>query len=299
MKLTYFASTPSNFGDALNPYIWSHLLPEGFLDEDDRELFVGIGSILWDSYPKDAVKHVIGSGYGGYTGKPDLKDGTWNVIFLRGPRTAALFGQPPETVVCDGAVLIADMPLPKPALGIDVAFMPHFESIEHGFWQRVCEKAGVTFIDPRGEVEHVLSQIQGARLLVSEAMHGVIVADALRTPWIPIEPLHSAHRAKWLDWAEAMDVEVNFTRLPPTSLRAVYHQRRPGLENWRGQKLNDWKLFAPINDLIIGRAAKQLIAAAQKRPSLSQDGIVTAKIAEIKQRLRIFVQSKGFLGLKD
>lgn len=298
MKLTYFASNPSNFGDALNPYIWSHVLPDGFLDDDESELFVGIGSILWDSYPKDAVKHVVGSGYGGYTGKPDLKDGSWNVLFLRGPRTADLFGLPAETVVCDGAVLIADIPLPAPAFGIDVAFMPHFESIEHGFWQQVCAMAGVTFIDPRGDVEQVLSQIKGAKVLVSEAMHGVIIADTLRTPWIPIEPLYNLHRAKWYDWAEAMNVELKFSRLPPTSLRALYHQLRPGQETWRGQKLNDWKPFAPINAVLVRRAAKRLLAAAKTRPSLSHDGVVAVKCAEIKDRLTAFVRSKGFPGLK-
>lgn len=298
MKLTYFASTPSNFGDALNPYIWSHFLPDGFLDEDERELFVGIGSILWDNYPKDALKHVIGSGYGGYTGKPDLKDGSWNVLFIRGPRTAGMLGLPAETIVCDGAVLIADMPLPAPAASIDVAFMPHFESIEHGFWEQVCERAGVTFIDPRGEVNHVLSQIRGARLLISEAMHGVIVADALRTPWIPIEPLNRLHRAKWYDWSEAMDVIVNFRRLPPTSLRALYHSLRPESEYWRGEKLNTFSVFKPANQLLIRYAAKKLLIAATLTPSLSREDVLRLKVYEIKRRLTDFVKLNGFAGLK-
>ena len=64
MKLTYFRGDTPNFGDEINAIMWPHLLPHGFLDEDDSELFLGAGSILWGHLPKAPRKFVAGSGYG-------------------------------------------------------------------------------------------------------------------------------------------------------------------------------------------------------------------------------------------
>src|SRR5690606_9365510 len=128
MKLTYFKGRVPNFGDELNTYLWPRLLPPGFLDEDDNELFLGIGSILWEHHPKEARKYVLGSGYGGYAPAPDVHDGTWNVIFVRGPRTAARLGLPSSKGICDSAILLRKIDLPPAAEDVGVAFMPHYHS---------------------------------------------------------------------------------------------------------------------------------------------------------------------------
>jgi succinoglycan biosynthesis protein ExoV len=289
MKLTYYSSTPSNFGDALNPYIWARFLPEGFLDDNEEELFVGIGSILWDDYPKNAVKHVIGSGYGGYTGKPDLHDGSWNVLFVRGPRTASELQLAAETVVADAAILVSELELPPSPRNGGIAFMPHFESIDRGFWPEVCSAADIEFIDPRDPVEDILIKIRNSKLLISEAMHGIIVADALRTPWIPIQPLRYDHRAKWFDWAESMNISLEFSKLPPSGLCELYHVIRPKAPSWRGQRLNEWSAFAPINNALINRASSKLRALASKQPCLSRADILKSKCAEIIRRIDNFV----------
>jgi succinoglycan biosynthesis protein ExoV len=43
MLLTYHKG--QNFGDALNPVIWNHFLPN-FFDDDNNHLFLGFGTIL-------------------------------------------------------------------------------------------------------------------------------------------------------------------------------------------------------------------------------------------------------------
>jgi succinoglycan biosynthesis protein ExoV len=74
MKLTYFQGRAPNFGDELNSFMWAELLPPGFFDEDPAELFLGIGSIIFDTYPANARKYVMGSGFAGYSNAPDLND---------------------------------------------------------------------------------------------------------------------------------------------------------------------------------------------------------------------------------
>src|SRR3954452_23726667 len=102
MKLTYYKGEIQNFGDELNTYIWPHLLRPDFFDDNSQELFIGIGSILYDWYPRSTRKIVVGSGYAGYTPPPDVHDGTWDIVFVRGPRTAKILGIGAEKAVCDG-----------------------------------------------------------------------------------------------------------------------------------------------------------------------------------------------------
>lgn len=202
MKLTYYNEVPPNFGDELNTWMWPQLVPDGFLDEDASDLFLGIGSILWDDLPKASRKHVMGSGYGSYTNPPDASGPDWNVVWVRGPLTAKAVNVDPAKAITDSAVLIRECALPEPADGVGIAFMPHFQSIGRGKWDAVCQAAGFTFLDPTSDPVSLMAKIRGADLVITEAMHGAIVSDAVRTPWIGIKPFSARHRPKWQDWGD-------------------------------------------------------------------------------------------------
>lgn len=282
MKLTFYSGPVPNFGDELNVFMWDKLLPKGFLDDDASELFVGVGSIIWDTYSSQARKHVIGSGYGGYTAAPDVKDGSWQVAWVRGPLTTQTLGLDPALAITDAAVLLRAIDLPAPAKQSGPAFMPHFQSVERGNWQRVCELAGLTYLDPRRDPLELISQIRAASLLVTEAMHGAIVADALRTPFIAVTPTHQSHRFKWEDWAQSVDLTLDSIQPIFTSPVDAY----VGLTGLRGEGRKSKALLrnpmmAPVSALMAHRAAAKLRRIVdQKQPQLSSD----AKIAEVTDR---------------
>jgi hypothetical protein len=50
-------------------------------------------------------------------------------------------------------------------------------------------------------VEQTLATLLRIRLPVIATIHGAIVADALRVPWVPMLPFDPRHRAKWEEWA--------------------------------------------------------------------------------------------------
>ncbi|MFV2053313.1 polysaccharide pyruvyl transferase family protein [Aliiroseovarius sp. YM-037] len=275
MKLTYFQGDPPNFGDELNKTMWQHFLPDGFLDEDESTLFVGVGSLIQNIYPKAARKIVVGSGYGGYTPMPDISDGMWEFSFVRGPQTAEMLGLDPALAIADSAILLRETPLPTPADGIGVAFMPHYESIERGDWQRVCELAGVHFIDPSKPPEQVISEILGADLLIAEAMHGAIVADALRTPWIGVRTMNQVHRFKWYDFTRSLNIDYRPAFLFPSN----------GREGWAattgrsgsGPKARAFlggPLARPLNVACHHIAARSMQNLAKIDPQLSADSEV-------------------------
>ncbi|MEO1139425.1 MAG: polysaccharide pyruvyl transferase family protein [Pseudomonadota bacterium] len=275
MKLTYFQGDPPNFGDELNATMWSHLLPADFFDDDPSELFIGIGSVIQHTYPKTAKKIVVGSGYGGYTRKPDVHDGTWEFHFVRGPQTTEALGLDPKLAIADAAILLRQIPLPTPAEGIKVGFMPHYESIERGNWKAVCDLAGITFIDPSHPTDDVIAQILGAELVITEAMHGAIVADALRTPWIGVRAMHHVHRFKWYDWAQALDIDYQPAFLFPSNLREAWASStgRSG-SGPRAMAICTSALAAPFNTMCQHASARSLQKLAGSAPSLSSDKVM-------------------------
>jgi succinoglycan biosynthesis protein ExoV len=216
------------------------------------------------------VKLVAGSGYGGY--RPQIVlDESWIVHWVRGRRTARLLGLPPDLGIGEPASLVPLVGLTPAREDRDIGFIPHFESVTRGAWHEVAERAGATLIDPRDDPLTVIAAIGKCRLVMSEALHGVIVADALRVPWIAIRPLATIHRPKWFDWAETLDLSIEFNGLPPSTAlerahlthlsrfhlgRRVLHHQAARLRGIDGQRHID-------------RAAQALRAVSRTEPQLS------------------------------
>ena len=251
----------------------------------------GSASILYDHFPLSARKIVFGAGFAGYTGKPDIHDGTWDVHFVRGPQTAEVLNLDPGTALTDAAVLVRTQPMPAPAGSGKVSFMPHFESLERGHWQRVCKAAGIQMIDPRQKVDAVLAQMLGSRLLLTEAMHGAIVADALRVPWIPLTPIVAEHRFKWFDWTRSVAVPYRPVRLLPSSLREAlicatgYYQGKGRL----AQRLTASLAGQAGDAALVHMAAARLRHVAGGEAFLSRDSVIerlTDRAVEMVARFR-------------
>lgn len=214
MQLYYFKDPHGNFGDDLNPWLWQQLLPEVMQGASD-EIFVGIGTLLNHRLPPSPRKHVFGSGYG-YGRKP-LIDERWSFDAVRGHETARALGLPRDLVITDAAVLIRA--LRGPRSGQPTArfgFMPHCQSSRLYDWSLLSAELGFRHIDVRWDVERVMAEMSQCDTLICEAMHGAIVADALRIPWIPVTCYEDISAFKWQDWLSTL--ELPYTPVRITSL---------------------------------------------------------------------------------
>jgi succinoglycan biosynthesis protein ExoV len=211
MKLYYYKHPSGNFGDDLNPWIWESLAPELF-DDDESQILVGIGTLINDKAPTAPLKLVFGSGVG-YNGAPKL-DERWRFLCVRGPRSAQFLGLAPSLAISDPAVLLTQVAGPAPEKTGGVVFMPHHGSLHNADWRPVCAQAGVEFLDPSDDARETVGKIRGARLVIAEAMHAAIVADAFRVPWIPVSCYDHLLEFKWRDWTDSLHMDYQSTTLP-------------------------------------------------------------------------------------
>lgn len=219
MKLYYFKDPKGNFGDDLNPWLWSQLLP-GVLDDDARELFVGIGTLLNHRLPAAPVKHIVGSGYG--YGDPPTIDDRFVVHAVRGYETARILGLDPALAITDAAVLLRAVTVPRAEQKTHRAgFIPHCQSSRYFDWESVCDELGLKYISAEWDVEKVLLEMSKCETLVCEAMHGAIAADTLRIPWIPVTCYDYISEFKWRDWLSTLDLPYT-----PASVTSLYDIER-------------------------------------------------------------------------
>jgi succinoglycan biosynthesis protein ExoV len=121
-------------------------------------------------------------------------------------------------------------------------------------------------------------------LVIAEAMHGAIVSDALRVPWIPVMPFRRTHRFKWFDWAESLNIDLVAKSLIPSSISECWvlaTQRE-------GQRIaNPGRLLTPLfNAVNLGlnhAAAARLKQLAKSAPMLSSDRALSAAIDRLEE----------------
>ena len=290
MRLTYCQIEGGNFGDDLNPWLWPRIAP-GVLDDDSSEEFLGIGTILSNSSRSHARRVVFGSG-AGYK-RPPVVDNRWKIYCVRGPRTAAKLKIDRSLAITDAAALVANVPMPACDQQVKVSYMPHHHSAELGDWQSVCERAGMQYIPPNGNVATTIDQIRQSKLLITEALHGAVVADALRIPWIAVRAYGHILPFKWHDWCESLELNYDPCVLPSlrqqplsVSQRMVSLARRAfgylpgGKEKWR------WSPLFVHGEARIDRLAKELNSVAvNANVQLSKDVIHRRVLERLTQKL--------------
>lgn len=291
VRLIHYRGEAPNFGDELNLWLWPRVFGAVF-DDDPAVLFLGIGSIIGvHDLPAAARKIVFGAGFVPDYGRlPDLAR-NWDIRFVRGPHTARLLGLPESLALGDPGVLVRGLLADRPRAAELVGFMPHWESVARGNWREACALAGVTFIDPTAPVERTLATLLRTRLLVTEAMHGAIVADALRVPWVPVLPFDPRNRAKWTEWAGPLGLALRPLRLAASGLKELGPD---ALETFLRRHPSVVRALAPIERMQIRRAAAWLVRATQAEPMLSDARVLDGQIARMEEEVARLKRDEGW-----
>lgn len=300
MNLYYFQDPHGNFGDDLNPWLWRQLSPT-LLDEDDGALFVGIGTLLNHRLPAAPVKHVFGSGFG-YGERPRI-DSRWVFHAVRGYETARLLGVPRQKVITDAAVLVRAVSRPRAEVADSrIGFMPHCQSSQYFDWSTLCDELGFRYICAQWPVEQVLFEMSRCETMICEAMHGAIVADALRIPWIPVSCYDYISSFKWRDWLSTLELPY-----VPQSITSLYDVDRSAKASVRvknavkrqltraGFGSRHWTAPPPgrTGRSERDRALTQLDAASRSRAYLSSDSLIEAHTERYQELLLGLTQDRA------
>lgn len=212
VRMFWWSAAP-NFGDHLSSEIVRHMAgrPVKCVKEERADLFA-IGSIMWNVRKaalsrQDRVVHVWGTGCLG----PIKLDFLHNVRFhaVRGPVTAGLLNLP-SCPQGDAGLLVSDLVQRQPVES-QAAVVPH-----HSTWGNperlkvvtdAAETAGAKLIDVRSNDSlAVCSEIAKCGYVLSESLHGAIVADSLGIPneFLFPENIHKFAFLKWHDYCASI-----------------------------------------------------------------------------------------------
>ena len=206
MKIFYWSTGWNNFGDELNPWLIPRMLPRIQFDEQEDEYYVGIGTLLNTRLPKQGIKYVMGSGVG--YGEPPVLDDSYRMYGVRGPLSCRALGlDESRYALTDPAMLVPKLFTETVTKTSEVAYMSHCQSDSQADWASIARSAGMDYISPMDSVESVIRKIAGTKLLVTEALHGAILADAFRIPWVPMTSNDLIFEFKWHDWLATIGLE--------------------------------------------------------------------------------------------
>lgn len=309
MKL-FLNETPDqviNFGDALNRWLWPQICPElfsasvGKSDGDNNSnavsstVFVGTGTVLNSSIIRQLspTQKVVVFGTGVDNAQPlQAIPLSWDIRALRGPLSARRLGLPASKSITDAGALVAQV-FEASCQRSGCSFMPHIDHAAEAAdsWQRICERAGIRYIDPRWPVEKVLRAIASSERLLTESLYGAIVSDALRIHWIPVVTSPRIPTFKWQDWCLSLDLFYHPYHLPALSHYAYYTKGLSSVRHWLKAVLEGpvaAHQYALLSDesAIAGRLGN----IAKQAPTLSQEDIFQQKLTELQACFQQFVR---------
>lgn len=218
MKLIYYKADGGNFGDDINPWLWEKLFGD-FEKLPDFD-FVGIGSIFDGRLHSSRKKIVFGTGVRSFL--YDLADrNNYDIRFVRGPISAKVING--VNYITDSAYALGLLPEIR-EMNFDkkykISLIPHYTQVPFFNWKLFKMVTGINVILPTDSVERVIYEIGASEKVVAGAMHGAIIADVLRVPWIRCrigshdgEELLTSE-IKWLDYLLSMKLENVFLSLP-------------------------------------------------------------------------------------
>lgn len=293
-----FPRGSDNVGDELNHWLWPALLADLPCTAESTTL-LGIGTLLNQDFCarlNDVSRiNVLGTGAG--YGPPPVLDERWHCYAVRGPRSARALGLPDEAGVADAAYLLATLDWAAgrpPRKQGRIVVVPHHRSLRLLDWAAVCEEAGLTFLSPLEPAAAFMRELTSADLVLAEAMHGAILADIARVPWVAFSFGGQFNRDKWQDWAEAFSLPLHVHNLAgfyDPHYQAAGKGRFHHLSQWLKVRLHaqgigkrKWRSLTPPG-WPLGQARQTLLEAlrdlAGQAGQLTDPGIFNTRVGQL------------------
>lgn len=177
----------NNFGDLLGPYIVTELLRRRGLRPDSATAsrrLLSVGSVMHYARDGDVV---WGTGINGKVGRVRYRGIALDIRAVRGPLTARRLrraGHTVPSVYGDPGTLVGTLwardHFKRHELASSALVVPNFNDLA----SVTVDTPEARLLDPRRPIDHCLSAIASADLVVASSLHGLIVAEAFGVPAI-------------------------------------------------------------------------------------------------------------------
>ncbi|MBB5714742.1 polysaccharide pyruvyl transferase family protein [Sphingomonas aerophila] len=190
--------------------------------------FLGVGTLIGRPFPEVSRIHVFSSGVG-YDPIAAVHPSN-HYWCVRGPLSARVLNLPTDRAIIDGGILAPErLGIGRASASAKPVVVPHWQSMLVGGWDEACNLAGFSLIDPMQPPEKVIGAIASAPLVMTESLHGAIIADVLRIPWIAFVTTGNVPLFKWFDWTASVRTPLRIVPVRPPSPRALALFGRPKL----------------------------------------------------------------------
>ena len=190
-----------NFGDDINPSFYEKLsgTPIRLEVDQSKPHFLGMGSILERATDSSMI---LGSGFIAQPDSPVNLPGS--IIAVRGKLSRAAISNCPDVLLGDPMVLLSLIYSASTGKKHKIGLVPHVSQVN--YFRRIAPK-GVIIIDPAAEPWSVIQSIAESDFIMSQSLHGLIVADALEIPNLWIKPATQMIGGdfKFLDYFSTLD----------------------------------------------------------------------------------------------
>ena len=244
----YYVKKTTNFGDAINPYIFQKVLGLNISFEKyyNANIF-GIGSILqkafilnkdnnffgnlWrnknkyiQNYKNKNKKLVIyGSGFIDDFSNQIHQFKNNNYLALRGKKSLSIINKLPggleyNPVLGDPGLLVDRLIHKSFVKKYEIGFIPHYID-QHLFESKLIRSnSKIKFINILDNPMDILYQISSCETIISSALHGLIAADSLGIPnrWIKLSDNLMGGDFKFHDYYSVYDIDIE-----PLDLRKI------------------------------------------------------------------------------
>lgn len=183
----YYFSARKNFGDEIGPFIASTETSQPFFNVRDLPWEVDhsycmVGSLLHSLNKRNCI--VWGSGFICSPDDQKPKFSPKRILALRGPissKFAEDLGWGKCDIYGDPGLLIPQYLPPDPKQEKkNIVVIPHYQFAS----AHKIELDNVEIVHPSRDLKDVAQSIASAELVISSSLHGIILAEAYRTPWV-------------------------------------------------------------------------------------------------------------------
>ncbi|MBE0428411.1 MAG: glycosyltransferase [Thermoleophilia bacterium] len=225
IKLAYYDRVP-NLGDSLNRDIVGYMGVEYQVTGFGSSNLVAIGSILHniiddkkrEKYSYHEYIDIWGSGFikDNEEARPEYFIKKVNIHALRGrlskQRCEKILGQDLGNVALGDPGLLASQAIPVEGAEkkYDVGIIPHYVDKDSGFLNNIrLKNKSFRIIEVLDDVRKVCREICECKVILSSAMHGLVVADSYGIPnkWIRLSDNVIGGDFKYLDYYSAFGIE--------------------------------------------------------------------------------------------